>query len=106
MMNNSQDFLMMVIFDLPFFNCLMALLISSFMVAQHLIGRSLVAGRISCGFAGAGLLSSSWKCSIHPFFYPSSSVITPPVLPIICLSVLANFPAYLLMMEYRCFVLF
>ncbi|KAH3883851.1 hypothetical protein DPMN_007819 [Dreissena polymorpha] len=45
--------------DLPFFNCLMALLISSFVGVQHLIGRSLVAGRISGAFTGAGLLSSS-----------------------------------------------
>ncbi|KAH3692705.1 hypothetical protein DPMN_193859 [Dreissena polymorpha] len=61
--------------DLPFFNCLMALLISSCVGVQHLNGRSLVAGRISGGFAGAGLLSSFWKCSIHFFFCPSSSVI-------------------------------
>ncbi|KAH3736266.1 hypothetical protein DPMN_042829 [Dreissena polymorpha] len=45
--------------DLPFFNCLMALLISSFVGVQHLIGRSLVAGKIYGGFTGAGLLSSS-----------------------------------------------
>ncbi|KAH3702105.1 hypothetical protein DPMN_077107 [Dreissena polymorpha] len=64
--------------DVPFCNCLMALLISSFVGVQHLIGRSLVAGRISGWFAGAGLLSNSWKCFIHLFFYPSSSVITPP----------------------------
>ncbi|KAH3860471.1 hypothetical protein DPMN_023371 [Dreissena polymorpha] len=51
--------------DLPFFNGLMSLLISSFVGVQHLIGRSLVAGKISGGFAGAGLLSSSWKCSIQ-----------------------------------------
>ncbi|KAH3819724.1 hypothetical protein DPMN_121467 [Dreissena polymorpha] len=61
--------------DLPFFNCLMALLISSFVRVQHLIGRSLVAGGIIGGFPGAGLLrSSSWRCSIHLFFCPSSSV--------------------------------
>ncbi|EDO49088.1 predicted protein, partial [Nematostella vectensis] len=66
--------------DLPFFNCLMALQISSFVGAQHSIGRSLSAGGISGEFAGAGLLSSSWKCSIHLFFCPSSSAITPPFL--------------------------
>ncbi|KAH3841708.1 hypothetical protein DPMN_115181 [Dreissena polymorpha] len=76
--------------DLPFFNCLMALLISSFVGVQHLIGRSLVAGRIPCGFAGAGLLSGSWKCSNHLFFCASSSVITPPCLSLIGLSGLAN----------------
>ncbi|KAH3808864.1 hypothetical protein DPMN_137223 [Dreissena polymorpha] len=48
--------------DLPFFNFLIALLISSFVGVQHLIGRSLIARGISGGFAGAGLLSSSWKC--------------------------------------------
>ncbi|KAH3853337.1 hypothetical protein DPMN_095859 [Dreissena polymorpha] len=83
--------------DLPFFNCLMALLVASFVGVQNLIGRSLVAGRISGGFAGAGLLSCSWKCSIHHFFCPS--VITPPFLSLTCLSGLANFPAYFLVME-------
>ncbi|KAH3700359.1 hypothetical protein DPMN_075335 [Dreissena polymorpha] len=93
--------------DLPFFNCLMVLLISSFVGVQHLIGRSLVAGRISSGLTGAGLLSSSWKCSIHLFFCPSSSGITPPFLSFTGLSgCLANFPANLLVMEYRSLVLF
>ncbi|KAH3802975.1 hypothetical protein DPMN_156673 [Dreissena polymorpha] len=92
--------------DLPFFNCLMALLISSFVGVQHLIGRSLVAGRISDGFTGAGLWSSSWKCSIHLFFCHSSSGITPPLLSLTGLSSLANFPANLLVMEYRSLVLF
>ncbi|KAH3789800.1 hypothetical protein DPMN_167988 [Dreissena polymorpha] len=72
--------------DLPFFNCLMALLISSLMGVQHLIGRSLEAGEISSGFAGAGLLSSSWTCPIHLFFFPLSSVIIPPFLSLTGLS--------------------
>ncbi|KAH3896123.1 hypothetical protein DPMN_020296 [Dreissena polymorpha] len=46
--------------DLPSFNSLMAFLISSFVGAQHLVDRSLVAGRIYGGFAGACLLSNSW----------------------------------------------
>ncbi|KAH3883918.1 hypothetical protein DPMN_007887 [Dreissena polymorpha] len=92
--------------DLPFFNCLMALLISSFVGMQHLIDRSLVAVRISGGFTGAGLLRSSWKCSIHLFFCPLSSGITPPFLSLTGLSGLANFPANLLVMEYRSLVLF
>ncbi|KAH3880368.1 hypothetical protein DPMN_004282 [Dreissena polymorpha] len=66
----------------------------------------MVAGRISGVFAGAGRLSSSWKCSIHLFFYPSSSVFTPPFLSLTGLSGLANFPANLLVMEYRSLVLF
>ncbi|KAH3769451.1 hypothetical protein DPMN_170720 [Dreissena polymorpha] len=57
--------------DLPFFNCLVALLIFSFVGVQLMKGKSLVAGRISDWFAGAGLLSSSWKCSIHLFVCPS-----------------------------------
>ncbi|KAH3710943.1 hypothetical protein DPMN_070441 [Dreissena polymorpha] len=92
--------------DWPFFNCLMALLISSFVGVQHLIGRSLVADRISGGFTGAGLLSSSWKCSIHLYFCPSSSGITPPFLSLTGLSGLANFPAKLSVMGFRSLVLF
>ncbi|KAH3837508.1 hypothetical protein DPMN_110899 [Dreissena polymorpha] len=45
--------------DLPFFNCLMVLLISTFVGMQHLIGGSHGTGRISGGFAGAGMFSSS-----------------------------------------------
>ncbi|KAH3781380.1 hypothetical protein DPMN_159207 [Dreissena polymorpha] len=45
--------------NVPFFKCLMALLISSFVGVQKLIGRSFVDDRISSGFAAAGLLSSS-----------------------------------------------
>ncbi|KAH3813575.1 hypothetical protein DPMN_142036 [Dreissena polymorpha] len=63
----------------------MALLISSFVGAQHLIGRSLIAGGISGGFAGAGLLSSS----IHLFFCPSSPGIIPPCLSLTLLASLA-----------------
>ncbi|KAH3726736.1 hypothetical protein DPMN_052605 [Dreissena polymorpha] len=88
--------------DLSFCNCLLALLISSFVGVQHLIGRSLVAGRITGGSAGACLLRSSWKCSILLFFFcPSSSVITPPFLSLTGLSGLENFPSNLLVMEYR-----
>ncbi|KAH3890133.1 hypothetical protein DPMN_014204 [Dreissena polymorpha] len=47
--------------DLPFFDCLMALLISSFVGVQHLVGRSLVAGGITDGFAEVGLLSKPWN---------------------------------------------
>ncbi|KAH3853691.1 hypothetical protein DPMN_096223 [Dreissena polymorpha] len=83
--------------DLPFFNCLMALQIFSFVRVQHLIGRSLIAGGISGGIAGAGLLSNS----IHLFFCTSSSVITPPFLSLYGLSGFAIFPACLLVMEYR-----
>ncbi|KAH3842152.1 hypothetical protein DPMN_115646 [Dreissena polymorpha] len=95
--------------DLPLFNCLMALLISSFVGLQYLIGRSLIAGGISVGFAGAGLLSSSWQCSIHLFSCSSSSVIcfiTTPSVSLTGLSGLANFSANLLVMEYRSLVLF
>ncbi|KAH3730006.1 hypothetical protein DPMN_055985 [Dreissena polymorpha] len=92
--------------DFLFFNCLMALLISSFVGVQQLLCRSFVAGRMSGGFAEAGLLSSSWKCSIHLFFCPSSSVITPPFLSLTGLSVLLNFPANLLVIENRSLVLF
>ncbi|KAH3863848.1 hypothetical protein DPMN_026851 [Dreissena polymorpha] len=84
----------------------MTLLISSFVGVQHLIGRSFVAGRISSGFTGAGLLSSSWKCSIYLLFCPSSFGFTPPFLSLTGLSGLANFPANLLVMEYRILVLF
>ncbi|KAH3774965.1 hypothetical protein DPMN_176360 [Dreissena polymorpha] len=45
--------------DLPFFNRLMSLMISSFVLVQQVIGRSLVTVGISGGFAVAGLLSSS-----------------------------------------------
>ncbi|KAH3785938.1 hypothetical protein DPMN_164034 [Dreissena polymorpha] len=92
--------------DLPFFHFLMVLMISYFMGLQHLIGRSLIAVGISDGFAGAGLLSSSWQCSIHLFFCPSSFVITPPFLSLTGLSGLANFPTNLLVMEYRSLFLF
>ncbi|KAH3734636.1 hypothetical protein DPMN_041075 [Dreissena polymorpha] len=53
---------------LPFFNCLMALLFSSSVGVKHLIGRSLVAGRIAGWFLGAGLFISSWNRSIHLVF--------------------------------------
>ncbi|KAH3804723.1 hypothetical protein DPMN_133011 [Dreissena polymorpha] len=63
-----------VIAELPFFHCLMVLLISSFLDLQRFICRPFVAGGISDAFAGTGLLDSSRKCSIHLFFCPSSSV--------------------------------
>ncbi|KAH3835625.1 hypothetical protein DPMN_108981 [Dreissena polymorpha] len=84
----------------------MALLMSSFVGVQHLINRSLVAGRISSEIRGAGLLSSSWKCSIHLVFCSSSSVIPPPCLSLTALSGLANLFANLLVIEYSSLVLF
>ncbi|KAH3836696.1 hypothetical protein DPMN_110069 [Dreissena polymorpha] len=75
---------------LPFFHFLMALLIALFEGVHQLIGRSFVAGRISGGFPAAGLLRSSWKCSIHLFFCHSSFVITPPFLSLTGLSGLSG----------------
>ncbi|KAH3725247.1 hypothetical protein DPMN_051082 [Dreissena polymorpha] len=63
--------------DSPFFSCLMALRSCNLVLAQNLIDRSLV----SCGgFPESCLLSSSWRCSIHLFYCPSSSAFTPPFL--------------------------
>ncbi|KAH3797100.1 hypothetical protein DPMN_150675 [Dreissena polymorpha] len=63
----------------PFFNCLMALPISSF-VGMWLEWQIACSWRIPGEFAGAGMLSNSWKCSTHLFFCPSSSAITSPFL--------------------------
>ncbi|KAH3710355.1 hypothetical protein DPMN_069832 [Dreissena polymorpha] len=89
--------------SLTVLKCLMTLQIISFVDAQHMIGRSLVLGKIYVGFARFGLLSSSWKYSIHIFFCPSSS---PPLLLLTGLSYLACFASILLVVEYSFLVLF
>ncbi|KAH3807200.1 hypothetical protein DPMN_135533 [Dreissena polymorpha] len=69
--------------------------------AQHLIVQSLEAGGISGGFAGNGMLNSSWKCSTTLYFCPSSPAITSSFLLITGPSGLPNIPAILLVLEYR-----
>ena len=67
--------------------------------------QSFSAGWMSGGFLGSGLFRSSSKCSLHLFFWPSTSGIVFPFLSLIGLSVhVLTFPDSIFMVLYSCLI--
>ena len=89
--------------DIPFFSSVIAVIISCLFGRLISISKSLIASVIIASSSGAGLLSTSLKCSADLAFCSSSVVSSLPFLSFIGTSlVLWNLPHICLVILYMC----